>query len=128
MAYRLTMTEEAIGFWHALWAPFQDHELSQVPRGGKTLTYVDKRALENRLDTVCGPHGWWNEFLATDRGMICELSILVPVDVRDPAFHGPSSSMSRLLTRSPTPWPRIVKRSLSNSLGMESPRSCSSGQ
>ena len=50
MSYQLTMTQEQLDFWHALLAPFQDHELSQVPRGGKTLTYVDKRALDNRLD------------------------------------------------------------------------------
>jgi len=86
MAYRVTMTQEQLDFWHALLAPFQDHELSQVPRGGKTLTYLDKRALENRLDTVCGPQGWWNEFQATDRGMICTIHILVPVDKRDPGY------------------------------------------
>ena len=86
MAYRLTMSQEALDFWHALLAPFQDHELSEVPRGGRTLTYIDKRALENRLDTVCGPQGWWNEFQATDRGMICTIHILVPIDERDSCY------------------------------------------
>ena len=86
MAYRVTMIQEQLDFWHALLAPFQDHELSQVPRGGKTLTYLDKRAIENRLDTVCGSQGWWNEFKATDRGMICTIHILVPIDKRDPGY------------------------------------------
>ncbi len=29
MDYRLTMTQEQLDFWHALLAPFQDHELSE---------------------------------------------------------------------------------------------------
>ena len=98
MAYTLKMTREALDFWHVLWAPFQDHELSEVPRGGKDLTYVDKRSLENRLDTVCGPQGWWNEFQATDRGMICTIHILVPIGERDPGYSpGFTSPKSTLI-------------------------------
>jgi hypothetical protein len=78
--YRLTMTELQAAFSHALLAPFRDDELSEVPARGskKTLTYIDKRAIENRLDTVCGPHGWRPEYEATNRGYKCRLHILVP--------------------------------------------------
>lgn len=67
-------------FWHALLAPFHDHELSEVTgRGPKALTYVDKRAIENRLDTVCGPDGWYPRYKSAEAGLIiCSLSIFVP--------------------------------------------------
>ncbi len=80
MSYRLTLTPLQLDFYHALLAPFRDEELSQVPaRGGKKiLTYLDKRALENRLDTVCGPAGWYPQYDATDRGYKCRLHVLVP--------------------------------------------------
>src|SRR4051812_40017229 len=80
--YVLPMTDLQSAFYHALLAPFAPHELSEVPaRGGggkKTLTYLDKRALENRLDTVCGPAGWRPEYEATNRGYRCTLALLVP--------------------------------------------------
>src|SRR4051812_25683074 len=74
------MTPLQLDFWRALCAPFPDNELSTVSgRGGKTLTYIDKRALENRLDDVCGPFGWSPKYEATARGYKCELSILCPM-------------------------------------------------
>lgn len=74
------MAPHQLEFYRELLAPFASHELSEVPaRGGKkTLTYLDKRALENRLDSVCGPHGWYPEYEATNRGYKCRLHILVP--------------------------------------------------
>lgn len=76
----IQMTPEQLAFWRALLAPFHPDELSTVPRrGGKgDLTYLDKRALENRLDTVCGPDGWYPEYEATARGYKCRLHVLVP--------------------------------------------------
>lgn len=73
------ITPDQLAFWRALLAPFADHELSVVPSRGskKELTYLDKRALENRLDTVCGPHGWYPEYEATARGYKCRLHLLV---------------------------------------------------
>lgn len=73
------LTAEQLSFWKELLAPFARNELSTVPkRGGKgDLTYLDKRALENRLDTVCGPHGWYPEYEATNRGYKCRLHILI---------------------------------------------------
>ena len=78
--YVLTMTELQCGFYHALLAPFHPHELSEVTgRGPKALTYVDKRAIENRLDTVCGPDGWYPRYKSAEAGLIiCSLSIFVP--------------------------------------------------
>jgi len=54
--YVLTLTKLQSAFFQALLAPFRDKELSKAPARGskKTQTYIDKRALENRLDTVCG--------------------------------------------------------------------------
>jgi hypothetical protein len=76
-----SMTEQQLAFWNALLAPFAEHELSRVPaRGSKReLIYIDKRALANRLDSVCGPHGWFPEYEATARGFKCRLSIQVPM-------------------------------------------------
>ena len=75
------MAPHQLAFWRELLAPFAPNELSEVPaRGGKkTLTYIDKRALENRLDSVCGPHGWYAEYEATARGYKCRLFIECPM-------------------------------------------------
>jgi hypothetical protein len=73
------MTDLQREFYNALFAPFHDDELSEVEgRGSKKLTYIDKRALENRLDTVCGPDGWRPEYRFENGVYICTLSILVP--------------------------------------------------
>ena len=74
------MSPKQLAFYRALFAPFHDSQLSLVPgRGSKgDLTYLDKRALSNRLDTVCGPFGWYPEYEATSRGYKCRLYILVP--------------------------------------------------
>lgn len=76
------MTDRQLSFWRELLAPFAPSELSEVPARGskKTLTYIDKRALSNRLDSVCGPHGWFVEYEATNRGYKCRLHILVPTE------------------------------------------------
>jgi hypothetical protein len=77
--YVLPMTDLQREFYNALFAPFRPEELSEAPgRGTKTLTYIDKPALENRLDTVCGPTGWRPEYRFENGVWICTLSILVP--------------------------------------------------
>jgi hypothetical protein len=77
--YVLPMTDLQRDFYSTLLAPFHDHELSEVAgRGSKTLTYIDKRALENRLDTVCGPAGWRPEYRFENGVCVCRLSILTP--------------------------------------------------
>jgi len=91
MSYVLELTDLQLAFWNALWAPFHPHELSEVPgRGTSVLTYLDKRAIENRLDTVCGPTGWYPTYSVGDGGvMVCALSILVPgPEAKQPAILG----------------------------------------
>ncbi len=91
MSYVLEMSKLQFDFWCALWAPFHPHELSEVPgRGTSVLSYLDKRALENRLDTVCGPWGWYPTYSIGESGvMVCALSILVPgPEAQQPAIVG----------------------------------------
>lgn len=43
---------------------------------GKCLAYVTNRAIQNRLDEVCGPENWKNEFVkGPDGGILCGISI-----------------------------------------------------
>jgi Rad52/22 family double-strand break repair protein len=78
------MKDHQLAFWRALLAPFHDHELSEVDgRGGKKFTYVDSRALMNRLDSVCGPLGWDITYRETGRGYIARMGILCPTDEID---------------------------------------------
>lgn len=72
------MAPHQLAFWQELLAPFRDDQLSETSRGGKKLTYIDKRALSNRLDSVCGPNGWDIEFKPTARGYTARLGILCP--------------------------------------------------
>src|SRR5689334_3999889 len=45
--------------WAALAAPFADSEIKERPgRGGMTFSYVDARAVMQRLDDVLTPEGW----------------------------------------------------------------------
>lgn len=40
------------------------------------LAYIDNRAVMNRLDEVCGPENWWNEYrTAPDGGVLCGITI-----------------------------------------------------
>ncbi len=50
MSYRLTLSQEALDFWHALWAPFQDYELSEVPRGSKETLAHRTRMVDGALE------------------------------------------------------------------------------
>lgn len=67
--------------------PFLPDELEWKPlsvgkTGGKfwvrALAYVTNRAIMDRLDEVCGPEGWKNEFCkGPEGGILCGLSIKV---------------------------------------------------
>lgn len=53
-------------------------------KGGRfwclVVPYVTNRAIQQRLDEVCGPENWRNEFLpGPDGGVLCGLSIRVTV-------------------------------------------------
>lgn len=73
------MTPSQLEFWRALLAPFPEESLSTINRGGKPLTYLDKRSIENRLDSVCGPHNWYASYTEMNRGLICHLTISCPM-------------------------------------------------
>lgn len=46
----------------------------------KVLAYITNRAIMNRLDDVCGPGNWRNEFAAgPNGGVVCGISIRVPI-------------------------------------------------
>jgi hypothetical protein len=48
---------------------------------GLAMAYISSRAVQDRLDEVCGPDGWRNEFRpAPEGGVLCGISIRV---VRD---------------------------------------------
>jgi len=68
-----------LAFYQELFAPFPNELLSTTRRGGRELTYVDKRAISNRLDSVCGPHNWYCGYTETKEGFMCHLSIVCPM-------------------------------------------------
>lgn len=71
------MTERQLTFWRELLAPFDRRDLSTVKRGIE-LTYIDARALMNRLDSVVGPNGWDINYRPTERGYIARMGIRIP--------------------------------------------------
>ncbi len=54
----------------------------------KALAYLTNRAIQNRLDEVCGPENWRNEFkewnVGGKPGVLCGISIKVPADLSPP--------------------------------------------
>ncbi len=52
-------------------------------RKGKPLAYLDARDVMDRLDTVCGPEGWEDEYVNTGNGATCcRISVLPEVSGR----------------------------------------------
>lgn len=43
----------------------------------RVVPYIDARAVQDRLDAVCGPEGWQTRNVPTQNGVICELSISI---------------------------------------------------
>jgi hypothetical protein len=44
----------------------------------RILAYVDNRAIMDRLDEICGPDRWWNEFKpGPNGGVVCGITILM---------------------------------------------------
>jgi hypothetical protein len=74
--------------WNALRAEFPRHEVDWRANSvsqkdpdnpvAMALAYIDARAVMDRLDAVCGPHGWQCSYTETPQGrVLCTLSILV---------------------------------------------------
>lgn len=73
----------------ALALPFAEEEIEwRIQQAGEkqgrfwalVVPYVTNRAIQQRLDDVCGPENWKNEFArGPDGGVLCGISIRVPV-------------------------------------------------
>jgi hypothetical protein len=70
--------------------PFAEQEIEwRVQQAGESangrlwvliVPYVTNRAIQQRLDDVCGPENWRNEFLpGPGGGVMCGIGIRVPV-------------------------------------------------
>ena len=68
-------------------APFSPEDIEWKPGAttrdktkGLAMAYISSRAVQDRLDEVCGPDGWRNEFMPapnTAGGVLCGISIRV---------------------------------------------------
>lgn len=63
-------------------APFRPDEIefritATSNNKGLAVAYVQNRAVQNRLDEVMGFNNWKNEFIVTDKGKICGLSLRI---------------------------------------------------
>jgi hypothetical protein len=65
--------------WAVLSAPFADHEVKVLPKGGRQMKYITARTAMNRLDYAVGPENWWDKYIAHgDNSVVCELTIRLP--------------------------------------------------
>lgn len=74
----------AADMFQALSAPFPSTDIEwRVQQAGvkngrpwaMVLAYVTNRAIQHRLDEVCGPMGWRNEYREENGGVMCGISI-----------------------------------------------------
>jgi hypothetical protein len=56
--------------------PFPDIKTRPGP-GGKQLSYIDARQLQNRLDEVVGPENWCNSYHLVGDHLVCRIGIKV---------------------------------------------------
>jgi hypothetical protein len=66
--------------YDALCEPFAADEIDwRVGAGGRALAYIDARTVMDRLDNVCGPENWQNNYLfGPGSSLICNLGIKMP--------------------------------------------------
>lgn len=64
----------------ALAAPFDREEVkSRTAHGGRVLHYITARTVMNRLDEVCGPEAWWDNYeFFGQTGCKCHLTLRMP--------------------------------------------------
>lgn len=63
----------------SLAAPFTGHnEIKYRTQAGRQLAYVTARTVANRLDDVCGPENWWDEYQPLENSVICRLTLRLP--------------------------------------------------
>lgn len=72
-----------VGIHQALCKPFSQALIELKPGAltkdkarGLAMPYVDMRSYYTRLDRVAGPDGWSSEFIMSERGVVCRLTIL----------------------------------------------------
>lgn len=59
--------------------PFPPEEIKSYNAAGRTVTYIDARAVMNRLDEVVGPACWWDSYRVLDDGakaVECSLTVV----------------------------------------------------
>lgn len=60
-------------------SPFEPGEVKHRPAGGgRQLSYITARTVMNRLDTVLGPESWWDSYEASEKSVLCRLTIRLP--------------------------------------------------
>jgi hypothetical protein len=60
----------------SLCAPFAEHEVRILTKGGMRLAYITARTAMNRLDEVVGPDNWFDEYdTFGDQGVKCRLFV-----------------------------------------------------
>lgn len=63
----------------ALAAPFPPDQVRTKPGGGgRQISYITDRMVQNRLDEVIGPWNWWDRYRETKDGICCTLTIRLP--------------------------------------------------
>jgi hypothetical protein len=65
-------------FFAALAAPFDPQEVKSRTQAGRQFQYVTARTVQNRLDNVAGPEGWWDDFIPGEHSVLCRLTIRLP--------------------------------------------------
>lgn len=81
------MATKHLDFFAALSAPFEKDEVKvkEVKYKGKDgrqnvdrQPYVTARTVMNRLDNVCGPENWWDDYVPSENSVRCILTIRLP--------------------------------------------------
>lgn len=65
-------------FFAALAHPFEAEEVRVLVKGGRNFHYVTARTVMNRLDDICGPENWFDDYLPHENSVICRLTIVLP--------------------------------------------------
>lgn len=65
--------------FNRLMEPFHpDNVRSRTGTGGKNYDYLTARSVMNRLDDACGPEAWWDDYVASEKSVLCRLTIRLP--------------------------------------------------
>ncbi len=109
---------DAQEIFDALSAPFPDSYIdwrvgstNKDKTKGMALAYIDARTVMDRLDSVCGPGNWQNNYTPAGSIMICNLGILVNSEwvwksdgAGETDFEGQKGAMSDAFKRAAVRW------------------------